>query len=112
MAVNVPRFSRLRFAELVLVDDFEFWDVVDLPEILEQPDDLIYTITDADRIDLLAFRFYRDARLWWVIAVANDLELIPAELNTGDELRIPSRRFVTQILFNTSSLRGRGRTSG
>lgn len=109
MAVRVPRFSRLRFAELVAVDGFEFWDVVDLPEILAQPDDLSYTVTEVDRIDLLAYRFYQDARLWWVIAVANDLELIPAELNTGDELRIPSRRFVTQVLFKTAQLKGRTR---
>ena len=107
MTVRVPRFSRLRFGELVEVDGFEFWDVVDLPETLPQPDDLVYTVTEVDRIDLLAFRFYMDARLWWVIAVANDMELIPAELNTGDELRIPAERFVTQVLFNSSALRGR-----
>ena len=41
------------------------------------------------RIDLVAFRAYNDVRLWWIIAVANDLE-DPMILDVGTVLRIPS----------------------
>jgi hypothetical protein len=104
MAVKVPRFSRLRFGELVDVDGVQFWDVLDLPEIPEQPDDLLYAIQGFDRIDLLAYRFYRDPRLWWVIAVANGLEDIPTEFNEGSMIRIPSPRYVLQVLFNSANI--------
>ena len=104
MSVKVPRFSRLRFGELVAVDGVQFWDVLDLPEIPEQPDDVLYTITGSDRIDLLAYRLYRDPRLWWVIAVANGLEDIPTEFNEGTVIRIPSPRYVLQVLFNSANI--------
>lgn len=41
------------------------------------------------RIDLVAMKAYNDVRLWWVIAVANDLE-DPTILDVGKVLRIPS----------------------
>jgi len=108
MAVKVRRFSRLRFGELITVDGVEFWDVLDLPTIPEQPDDLQYQVRKPDRIDLLAQRFYKDVRLWWVIAVANDMEIIPTDLNEGDEIRIPSPRYVKQELFKKASVGARG----
>lgn len=108
MAVKVRRFSRLRFGELIEVDDIEFWDVLDLPEIPEQPDDLQYQVRKPDRIDLIAQRFYRDVRLWWVIAVANNMEILPTDLNEGDEIRIPSPRYVKQELFKKATVGSRG----
>jgi hypothetical protein len=107
MAVKVTRFSRLRFGRLAQVDGIEFWDVLDLPTIPEQLDDIVHAITDADRIDLLAHKYYRDSRLWWVIAVANDMEDIPTEFNVGDEIRIPAPRYVTQVLFNKAAIQAR-----
>jgi nucleoid-associated protein YgaU len=103
MTVKVKQFSRLRFGDLVLLDGIEFWDLLDLPEITPQPDDLTHTITGFDRIDLLAHRFYKDSKLWWVIAVANDMEVLPTAFNVGDTIRIPAPRFVTQVLFKDAS---------
>lgn len=99
MAVEVPPRSRLRFSEYLTLDGFEFWDFVDLPTIPEQPDDLLYQSKSVDRLDTIAYRFYGDAIYWWVLAAANDLELIETELNLGTILRIPSPRYVKEILF-------------
>ena len=107
MTVAVRRYSRLRFGELVKVDGVEFWDLLDLPIPAEQPDDVIYTIRGDDRLDLLAYRYYQDARLWWVIAVANGWEDVMAEFNSGVQLRIPSPRYVTQQLFKSASIQRR-----
>jgi hypothetical protein len=104
MTVKVPRFSRLRFGELVSVDGVEFWDVLDLPEIPEQPDDVTYMILGTDRIDLLAYKIYRDPRLWWVIAVANNMEDVPTEFNEGTVIRLPSPRYILQVLFNSANV--------
>ena len=53
-------------------------------------DNDIYIITVAgDRLDLLAFDFYGDSTLWWIIASANDMQpdsLVPP---LGMTLRIP-----------------------
>jgi len=99
MAVQIKASSPMQFADLVSVDGVEFWDTVDLPEIPEQADDVSYVVTSIDRIDTLAYTFYGDHRLWWVIAVANDMELLPTALSAGNTIRIPSPRFVKTQLF-------------
>jgi len=52
----------------------------------------------------LAYRLYKDARLWWVIAVANGMEDIPTDFNEGEVIRLPSPRYVLQVLFNTANI--------
>jgi hypothetical protein len=99
MAVTVPQVSRLRFSEFLSANGVEFWDFVDYPTIPEQPDDLQYQRTAIDRLDTLAQRFYGNPVLWWVIAVANNMDLIEVELSVGTVLRIPSPRYVRDNLF-------------
>lgn len=52
-------------------------------------DDDIYVITkETDRLDLLAYKYYGDTTMWWIIAKANNIGntfFIPA--NT--QIRIP-----------------------
>jgi len=39
----------------------------------------------------------------WVIAVANDMEILPTDLNAGDTIRVPSPRYVLTQLFKRAS---------
>ena len=57
----------------------------------EHDTDMFHTVTDADckRIDLIAWRYYRDVSLWWVIAEINGINN-PLEIPTGTTLRIPA----------------------
>tara|TARA_R110002167_G_scaffold146560_2_gene337982 strand:+ start:311 stop:619 length:309 start_codon:yes stop_codon:yes gene_type:complete len=41
------------------------------PTISLNSDDLYITTTIGDRLDLLAYQFYKDTRLWWIIMNAN-----------------------------------------
>ena len=100
MADGVVRNSRLRFADFVEVDGISFFDTVDLPDVPEQTDDIQYTVRSNERVDLLANGFYGDPALWWVIAVANGIELPPFNLHAGAIIRIPSPTFVTERLFS------------
>jgi hypothetical protein len=107
MAVQVQKGSRLRFGKVVKADGVEFWEVLDIPEIPAQRDDLVHRVEGPDRLDLIAYRYYQDPRLWWVVAVANDMEEIPTDLNVGDDLRVPSPRYVLQVLFKKASVQRR-----
>ena len=50
----------------------------------------IYIITEAgDRIDILAKKYYDDTSMWWVIAVANNLNDANFFVEPGLQLRIP-----------------------
>jgi hypothetical protein len=91
----------LRFTTWEALEGIEYWGLVEYPTIPEQPDDLQYRVRQYDRMDTLADAFYGDSTLQWVIAVANDLELWPSDLNENDVLRIPAPRFVLQVLFES-----------
>jgi len=92
MTVKLSRLSRMRFARLVRVGGVESWEQPVYPEIENADDDIIYTVASADRIDVLANRFYGSVELWWVIAVANGMKLMPNDLYDGQVIRIPSKK--------------------
>ena len=53
-------------------------------------DDDIYVATETtDRLDTLAYDYYKDASLWWIIAAANNIHNAPYGLKDGTILRIP-----------------------
>ena len=60
------------------------------PEIpVSDQDDYVIAVL-GDRIDLLAFDFYGDVALWWVIASANSLPGDSLYLEPGMQIRIPN----------------------
>lgn len=66
------------------------------PKIKPADNDL-YIISEAtDRLDLLANKYYGDRSLWWVIAVANNINDASFYVAEGIQLRIPSN--LSQIL--------------
>ena len=105
MPTSVLQSSRLQFGDLLSYRGTEVWDTLDLPDIPVQTDDLQYMVQSADRIDRLAYRFYGDPILWWVIAAANDMEILPTDLYSGQILRIPSPGYVLQQLLPKGSTR-------
>ena len=60
------------------------------PNIEAHEDDTYILTGVTDRLDNIAFDFYGDATLWWVIAMANDLPGDTMYPPLGFQLRIPS----------------------
>ena len=69
----------------------DFWGTRQPLKLREHVSDSFHVVTDADskRIDLIAWKYYRDVRLWWVIAEVNNINN-PLEIPAGTTLRIPS----------------------
>lgn len=99
MAIEIYNRSRLRFKELLTIYGVTFWELDQYPTIPEQPDDQYYQITEADRIDLLAAEVYGDVHSWWIIAVANDMEVLPTDFQPGRVIRLPSPAYVADTLY-------------
>ena len=78
------------------------------PNIPLSINDLYIITTSGDRLDLLADQFYRDIRLWWVIAIANKgiVNSSSFGLKTGLELRIPQN--IGKIIDDFKSLNENG----
>ena len=59
------------------------------PKIKATDNDLYIISTQGDRLDLLANQYYSDRNLWWIIAVANNLNDASLSIEIGKQLRIP-----------------------
>jgi hypothetical protein len=51
--------------------------------------DLYIATETGDRLDTLAYQFYEDASLWWIIASANNIHNAVFGFEDGTILRIP-----------------------
>jgi hypothetical protein len=70
------------------------WTRFDVPEFSEREGDVIVTLDNDEPPDMLALRYYGNPRLWWVIAVANDIFCPILQFTQGTTLRIPDATYV------------------
>lgn len=63
-----------------------------LDPIIEKSVNDIYVITTiGDRLDLLAFKYFSDQDLWWIISAANpEIRKDSLYLDPGIQIRIPA----------------------
>lgn len=108
MAVKIRQTSRLNFSRLLVIDDIEHWEMAELPTIAAASDDTLYQVRQEDRIDLIAKRFYGSADLWWVIAVANNLALLPNDLKPFSTIRVPSNNRVFNKILKQAPKKKQG----
>jgi len=59
------------------------------PKIPLRDDDIYIATQTGDRLDGLAYQFYNDSSLWWIIAAANNIHDAPLGLADGTVLRVP-----------------------
>lgn len=86
-------------------DDKDFYESQLLPDVERRPEDTIITTESGQRLDRLAFRFYDDAKLWWVIAAANNLGRGDWTVPEGIQLRIPQN--LSQVSQEITSINNR-----
>lgn len=93
--------DRYRYSNVLLNADKKkrYKEAMIMPTVPKTVDD-IYVITAVeDRLDLLAYQYYKDSVLWWVIAAANpETRFDSLFLEPGIQLRIPSIETAGQIL--------------
>tara|TARA_Y100001937_G_scaffold39289_1_gene55901 strand:+ start:348 stop:659 length:312 start_codon:yes stop_codon:yes gene_type:complete len=85
--------NRYRFTKIKKDSDgFQHRVVTEYPIITPKNSDRIYFSKQGERFDNIAYKFYEDTSLWWVIARANtDLEFKGnMALPTGTKLSIPT----------------------
>ena len=71
------------------------------PNIPLSENDVYVITTVGDRLDSLAYSYYNDSTLWWIIAAANNNATKGALYPTpGTQLRIPTNLNAVLSLFN------------
>ena len=53
---------------------------------------------DGDRLDLLAKKYFNDSTLWWIIAIANNLDGDSIIVTPGTTLYIPKQRLLNEYI--------------
>ena len=59
------------------------------PTITKKNDDIYVMSKEGDRCDALAFKYYKNSGLWWIIAQANHIGKGTLVIESGIQLRIP-----------------------
>lgn len=75
------------------------------PAAPESNGDLYIQTTTPDRLDKLAYIFYQDATMWWVIATANALGKGTYMVPANTRLRIPEKNNIQQVIIETNNER-------
>ena len=60
------------------------------PKIPIRDSDVFIYPRFGDRLDNLAYKYYSDVSLWWIIAKANDLDSAHIGLDVDKQIRIPT----------------------
>tara|TARA_B100002003_G_scaffold205103_1_gene198335 strand:- start:173 stop:472 length:300 start_codon:yes stop_codon:yes gene_type:complete len=60
------------------------------PSIPIRDSDIFIYPRFGDRLDVLAFKYYKDVSLWWIIAKANGLDAAHIGLEVDNQIRIPT----------------------
>lgn len=87
---------------------FQRWDgkrvykTTQYPVIQPQDSDIVIISNEADYLDALAYKYYNDPTLWWIIALANNLGKGRLSVAPGLQLRIPSN--VNDIISQFNNL--------
>lgn len=86
---NACRYKNVR--TLQNEDDGKIYHENWIPKYIpESNEDQYFTVTisEKDRLDIVANYFYNTANFWWIIAIANNI-MDPFDLPVGTVLRIP-----------------------
>ena len=83
-------------------DGTRLYKTVKYPDIPRGNNDIYVITTDGDKYDTLAYKYYKDTSLWWVISTANaeypQNSLFPP---IGVQIRIPGDLDLILSLYNT-----------
>ena len=71
-------------------DGKRVYSSVTYPIILPSDNDVIITTNESDYLDSLAYKYYKDSSLWWILALANNLGKGRLSIPAGTRLRVPS----------------------
>lgn len=78
--IYMDRERRIKHTELLVENPFK----------RPQQDDLEITVTVGTRLDTLAFEYYGDSDMQWIILYANPRLVTPLDLKIGTTLIIPN----------------------
>jgi nucleoid-associated protein YgaU len=88
--------------EVARFDGKRVYTTTRYPRINASTNDTIVISNEGDFLDTLAYKYYGDPTLWWVIALVNNIGKGRMSVDAGLQLRIPIN--INEILVNFNNL--------
>lgn len=82
-----------RYANIPMIARFDgrmVFKTTHYPTIPQQDSDVYVVTNEGDYLDTLAYKFYKDPTLWWIIALANNIGKGRMSVEGGLQIRIPT----------------------
>lgn len=89
--------SRYKYSVIIKEGDTFYIGGTDPLTVRSNSDDIEHVWMQGDRLDILAQKYYGDARLWWIIAEYNNIMHFFEEIEYGRVLILPS---LTRVVLN------------
>ena len=93
--------ARGRYRESLIINDGDtYWVAPPRREVDSTPrwDDIFHVVKQGERLDTIAYHYYANASLWWVITDYNNIFWM-FDIEVGQTLRLPSyEKLVMEIL--------------
>ena len=83
--MNRYRFTKIRKEE----DGIQYRSITEYPKVTPKNSDRVYFTKQGERWDNIAYKFYEDTSLWWILARANKIGLGSLNVKAGKQIRIP-----------------------
>jgi hypothetical protein len=83
------RYSNIEILSGSSIADPRYYKNAIYPEVEPSENDTYIITTSDDRLDLLAYDFFGDPKLWWIIAAANNFPGNSMYVTNGVQVRIP-----------------------
>ena len=101
-------YNRIKIKSTILNKQPHYVNVV-YPEIPPTSEDTYIITSYEDRLDLLAFDYYGDERLWWIISRANpDVTRRDSFfIKSGVQIRIPDPSIIDFLLLEFNKINAR-----
>lgn len=78
-----------RYKNTKTIKNKNYYKITNYPSINKSDNDIYIEIKQGDRLDMLAYKYYQDVTLWWVIAKANNLKGDSMFIQPPKRIRIP-----------------------
>ena len=95
----IGKQSRYASSILYVDGEVEFLGSRQPIDTTPREDDQYHEVVEANRVDLLVYRYLGNAELWWIICDFNNIAF-PLELPIGTILRIPSIEHASMEILN------------
>jgi hypothetical protein len=82
----------------------QYYKAKQFPTIPPADNDLYVVTVEGDRLDLIAYTYYQDASLWWVISAINNNSTVGSMFPIpGTQLRIPTNISNVLTIFGNNN---------